>query len=186
MSTAHTRRRSKALARRDALHNYSLHFGPNMTPMVDVVMVILIFFMASAAFMGDEWFLRTAIPFEAGRGTATNKPNDPLALPPTRLDVQLDVDRNGQTIVTVLDLKEAPLQAFLDRVATFPQSKETSEMEVVIRAAGAVPYRDVVRAHSACDAAGIVKVGISVKRAPASAPAGAGGGAGVTPPGGAR
>jgi len=37
-----------------------------MTPMVDVVMVILIFFMASAAFLGAEWFLKAAIPSKRG------------------------------------------------------------------------------------------------------------------------
>lgn len=175
MSLSHTRRRSKALRRRDALHNYSMHFGPNMTPMVDIVMVILIFFMASAAFMGDEWFLRAAIPFEMGRGSVLNKPNDPLALPPERLDVIMDVDRAGNTIVTVLDLKEAPLQQFLDRLAGFPRTTQTAAMEVNIRPTGAVPYRDVVRVHSACDEAGIVKVGISAKRLKAPA-AGASGG----------
>ena len=30
---------------RTALRQWELRFGPNMTPMVDVVMVILIFFM---------------------------------------------------------------------------------------------------------------------------------------------
>lgn len=169
MSLGHARK-SRALQRRDALHGYSMHFGPNMTPMVDIVMVILIFFMASAAFMGDEWFLRAAIPFEAGRGSDVKKPNDPLALPPTRLDVVMDVDRAGRSIVTVLDLKEASVDTFLDRVSQFPRSKETADMEVVIRPTGAVPYRDVVRVHSACDAAGIVKVGISVKRATAAKP----------------
>ena len=126
MSLSHTRRRSRSLRRRDALHNYSMHFGPNMTPMVDIVMVILIFFMASAAFMGDEWFLRAAIPFEAGRGTALNKPNDPLALPPERLDVLMDVDRQGNTIVTVLDLQDAPMQQFLNRLAGFPRTAQTA------------------------------------------------------------
>lgn len=43
--------------RRGAADRASLHLGPNMTPMVDVVMVILVFFMASAAFVGPEWFL---------------------------------------------------------------------------------------------------------------------------------
>ena len=48
------------------------HFGPNMTPMVDVVMVILIFFMASAAFVGEEWFLFAAIPVQAAPGQAAS------------------------------------------------------------------------------------------------------------------
>src|SRR5256885_8124330 len=70
--------------RRSALHAWELNYGPNMTPMVDVVMVILIFFMASASFAGSEWFLKTAIPKQ---GTAeapkADKP-DPFKLPPAR------------------------------------------------------------------------------------------------------
>ena len=71
--------------KRNAQALYDLHYGPNMTPMVDVVMVILIFFMSFAAFLGNEWFLRGAIPFDAGRGSNTSKPNDPLAVPETKL-----------------------------------------------------------------------------------------------------
>lgn len=33
-----------------------------MTPMVDVVMVILVFFMVSAAFLGPEWLLGSLVP----------------------------------------------------------------------------------------------------------------------------
>jgi biopolymer transport protein ExbD len=48
---------------------YEAHAGPNMTPMVDVVMVILIFFMTSAAILGPEWFLATSLPPARERGT---------------------------------------------------------------------------------------------------------------------
>lgn len=155
--------RHRALRRRDALHAHSMHFGPNMAPMVDVVMVILIFFMASAAFLGNEWFLRAAIPFEAGRGTSPRKPNDPTALPPVRMDVFLDVDSQGQTVVTFLgDLQRAPLEAFFARIAQFKQDRTAGDLEVTIRPTPQVPYADVVRVHAACDAAGIYKLGIGV------------------------
>lgn len=157
----------RALRRRGALHTHSMHFGPNMAPMVDVVMVILIFFMASAAFLGSEWFLRAAIPFEAGRGGSRTKPNDPTALPPNRVDVVLDVDATGQTVVTFLQLNRAPLDAFFTRIAEFRNDKLAGEMEVTIRPTPRVPYADVVRVHAACDAAGIYKLGIGVSR-PAS------------------
>lgn len=158
--------------RRNALHGWTLHFGPNMTPMVDVVMVILIFFMASAAFLGSEWFLRAAIPFEAGRGTSAAKPNDPLELPPVRLEVVMGVDPKGNTVVSFLDLKQVPMDQFLARIAQLPRDEQTRKLEVVIKPTPQVPYRDVVRAHAACDEAGIYKVGIGVTRtaAPAAPP----------------
>lgn len=148
--------------RRNALNQHSLHFGPNMTPMVDIVMVILIFFMASAAFLGGEWYLKAAIPFQAGRGTNTSKPNDPNAPPPLKLDIALDSDANGNTVVTFLELKQAPLQQFLDRIAQFKSDPKAGEIEVVIRPTPRANYSDVVRVHAACDESGIYKVGIGV------------------------
>ncbi|MEZ6319152.1 MAG: biopolymer transporter ExbD [Phycisphaerales bacterium] len=63
------RRIEKPFRERGALAVHELHFGPNMTPMVDVVMVILIFFMASTALLGPEWFIRAHVPGDqAGAG----------------------------------------------------------------------------------------------------------------------
>lgn len=171
MSTSRRRRRESVLRRRDALHNYTLHFGPNMTPMVDIVMVILIFFMATAAFMGSEWYLKAAIPFEAGRGTSVNKPNDPLAIPLKPLEVMMDADAGGRTVINFLELQRVGVDEFIARISQFPRNQTTSELEVVIKPMPRVPYADVVRVHAACDAAGIYKVGITVPRKTDPAPA---------------
>ncbi|MCC6321383.1 MAG: biopolymer transporter ExbD [Phycisphaerales bacterium] len=171
-SASSSSRRRRGLRRRDALHMHSLHFGPNMTPMVDIVMVILIFFMASAAFLGNEWFLKAAIPFEAGRGRSPDKKNDPLALPPTRTDILLDVDAQGRTTVTLgTGLQRASIDEFLAYIERFRADKAAGEIEVVIRPSSKVPYADVVRVHAACDDVGIYKVGIGVARTAGSAPA---------------
>jgi biopolymer transport protein ExbD len=149
--------------RRDALHRWSLHFGPNMTPMVDVVMVILIFFMASAAFMGEEWFLRAAIPIPAPAGRAAERPL--LEPPPLRIDVSLDADEQGRTIASsvALQIEPGPLERVLERFASFPKNEVTAGLEVLIKPSARAPYRDVVRIHEACEAVGIVKVGIGVR-----------------------
>jgi biopolymer transport protein ExbD len=170
-SASSSRRRRGGLRRRDALHMHSLHFGPNMTPMVDIVMVILIFFMASAAFLGNEWFLKAAIPFDAGRGKSPDKKNDPLALPPTRTDILLDIDQQGRTVVTLgAALQRASVEQFIAYIARFKSDKGAGDIEVVIRPSSKVPYPDVVRVHAACDDVGIYKVGIGVAK-PATAPA---------------
>lgn len=160
------RRSVKHFRRRNALHAYSLHFGPNMTPMVDVVMVILIFFMAFAAFMGNEWFLRAAIPFQSGRGTDPSKRNDPLAPPPTRLPVALDADDQGHTVVSFLRFSRVSMAEFEQRLGEFPRSEATRNIEVLLMPTARVPYADVVRAHAACDAVGIYKVGYGVAGGP--------------------
>lgn len=161
------RRRKRGMRKRSALAMHSLHFGPNMTPMVDVVMVILIFFMASAAFLGAEWFLKAAIPFQSGRGSNPNLTNDPLALPPQRVEVVLDVDVAGITIVSFLKFNRISVDEFEQQIAGLPAGEATRSLEVILRPTARVPYRDVVRAHAACDAAGIFKVGYGITR-PAS------------------
>lgn len=157
------RRRSGRFERRDALHGWTLHFGPNMTPMVDVVMVILIFFMASAAFFGSEWFLRAAIPPEqSGRGAAAAR-RDPMELPPVRLTVNLDVS-DGKVIATFLEITKGGLDEVVKRIEAMPAGPETEKLEVLVRATGSVPYRDVIRVHEALERAGIKKVGLGVGR----------------------
>jgi len=164
-STRRERRRRRAgrFERRDALHGYSLHFGPNMTPMVDVVMVILIFFMASAAFFGSEWFLRAAIPPEAGGRGAAAARRDPLELPPMRLTVSLDVS-DGRVIATFIEINKGGLDEVVKRIEAMPPGPETEKIEVLVRATGPVPYRDVIRVHEALERAGIKKVGLGVGR----------------------
>ena len=138
--------------------------------MVDVVMVILIFFMATAAFMGDEWFLKAAIPTAPGPA-ASSTPKDPLELPPVRLNVPLELDDSGATLVSFLDLKRAPIDAFVQRLERLPKGKETETLEVLILPAANVPYRDVVRVHEACESRGIVNIGIGVRPRSATRPA---------------
>lgn len=164
-ATPSPRRRSgrRGFRRRGALDQHSLHFGPNMTPMVDIVLVILIFFMATAAFMGSEWFLRAAIPFQAGRGNNATKPNDPLAPPPSKMDIVLDVDpATNQTVVSFLSFSRVSMEQFEQRIATFPDGDATRNIQVLIKPTRAVPYKDIVRTHAACDAKGISKVGYGV------------------------
>ena len=157
-------RRAHGFRRRDALHSWTLHFGPNMTPMVDVVMVILVFFMASAAFLGSDWFLKAGVIAESAPGAA----GSPAAPPPDfkpdpltqRVDVRLDLDAQGHTVATALDLVKAPLEKLVERVKAMPPGDSTTRLEMIIRPAAQVPYKDVVKLHEACYAVGIAKVGL--------------------------
>ncbi|HVZ94857.1 MAG TPA: biopolymer transporter ExbD [Phycisphaerales bacterium] len=154
---------SGGFTRRDALHTHSLHFGPNMTPMVDVVMVILVFFMASAAFIGSDWYLRAALVPDAQKRAATTTTTpapDPLA---QRIEILLDVNEAGDTVVTGMDFQRAPLVDFLERMRNLPKGDATSKLQVVIRPAFAVPYEDAVKAHEACRSGGIWKVGLGTR-----------------------
>jgi biopolymer transport protein ExbD len=147
------------LRARSARALYEQHAGPNMTPMVDVVMVILIFFMASTAFLGPEWFLRSALP--------TPGPADASASPPTRVRVRL-VAQAGETaaVVTVNDepsLAAMPLEgaeALLAARAGATGGTGAAGLVVLVEPEPAASYDAVVRIHEACARLGVTRVGL--------------------------
>ena len=67
--------------------------GPNMTPLVDVVMVILIFLMLAGSFGGDSSFLlsKQAIK-KSGGAKAQLKPGE---VPDTPIEIRVDNSRDG-------------------------------------------------------------------------------------------
>jgi biopolymer transport protein ExbD len=147
---------------------YEAHFGPNMTPMVDVVMVILVFFMASSAILGPEWFVRAALPVAAPARA------DPAA-PDRSVRVRIAVLRGEGGAVLLAasywsrppnlpDLPEPPapggpeaLGAFLAALAA---RADLSELAAVIEPGPGVPYEAVVAAHDAAARAGVRKTGL--------------------------
>jgi len=156
--------------RRGALHQWELHFGPNMTPMVDVVMVILIFFMASTAFLGPEWFLKAHVtPEEAAAGARITDRR--FELPEVQLHVRLRVE-GGVTLANAFgreDLAMDELESMAAEVARdiVPEAPASSDPEdaggeplVIIAPEPDVPYNDVVRAHDACTRAGFRRVAL--------------------------
>lgn len=147
---------NKPFRRRDARHTWEMHFGPNMTPMVDVVMVILIFFMASATFAGAEWFLKAGLPKE---GASQKQGSDPLALPPARFEVVLSSEA-GRTVARGQGIGECDMAALPARLAELVKGLSAEEVVVIIRPEAGVAYPDVIRAHDAATAAGVKKVGV--------------------------
>ena len=63
----------------------SYHAGPNMTPLVDVVMVILIFLMLAGSFGTAEHFMVSKLP----TGIGVPAPIDPGKSPPVLIDVNI-------------------------------------------------------------------------------------------------
>jgi len=60
--------------------------GPNMTPLVDVVMVILIFLMLAGSFAANQRYLMSDIPIGA---KGAGGPQEHSGVIPTRLEVRL-------------------------------------------------------------------------------------------------
>lgn len=145
-----------SLRRRGALQVWQGRFGPNMTPMVDIVLVILIFFMAGTTLVSPEWFLRTE-SFKRGRAPGEA---DPFELPPVWLTIALSLGPDGKSIYTGLGDAPHAIDTFAARIADFAKGTPTGRIIVVVSPASDVPYSDVITIHEACAAAGIERVGI--------------------------
>src|SRR6185295_13879486 len=79
--------------------------GPNMTPLVDVVMVILIFLMLAGKFGGSEHFLVSNLPFtQKGAG---GKPPPPGFIPDEPLDIRVDSPTPDRFVARAGDIQVA-------------------------------------------------------------------------------
>ncbi len=158
--------RSRPFRMRNARANYDSHHGPNMTPMVDVVMVILIFFMASTAILGPEWFLRSGL---ASRATAA------ATSPDTDIRVRLELRREaGETATRVVlrergttlgtqtpEQVEIPFGQVREALSKRAERHGTINLVVLIDAGDLVPYDQVVQVHEWCAGLGIQRVGLA-------------------------
>lgn len=146
---------SRSFRRRNALHQWHLHFGPNMTPMVDVVMVILVFFMASTAFIGPEWLLRIGLAEQAD----AERPG--FRLGPAELVVRLAVV-DGQVRLDGLGLSAASIDALESQAQAAAETlgPALDQTQVVLEPDDAVPYDAVVQAQERLVLAGFQHIAI--------------------------
>lgn len=106
--------------------------GPNMTPLVDVVMVILIFLMLAGSFGMSEHFLQSKTPIHAkgGGGVAP----EPGWVPPTL--VEINVNSSGDALMPNGEKVRDPeifRQRMETRLAEFKGAgKKVSELEVIL------------------------------------------------------
>lgn len=160
--------------KRSALAMYQSHYGPNMTPMVDVVMVILVFFMASAAILGPDWFLKAALPRQAAgpvdedtmtRVRLTLRAVDGV----TRVDSSIRRPGAGGAASADGGIRELSGAAATDVGAWLREllagagsagAVKVESLVIVIDPAADVPYADVVAVHEACQAAGVTKIAL--------------------------
>ena len=156
------------LRRRRALDVATLYSGPNMTPMVDVVMVILVFFMVSAAFLGPEWLLSSLVPQLAEKPAAATSgagagPRDPFEVPPVRFTIDLKRQPDGSVVATGGEKTDASIEDVVSSLKTMIKDAG-SNVEVLVKPGVGVPWGAVVRTHELCNQAGITRVGPETKR----------------------
>jgi biopolymer transport protein ExbD len=144
-------------SRRGVLKKMATHVGPNMTPMVDVVMCILIFFMLGTSLAMPELLLKSntaAIDKEAlgAQGAALKLPAVPLRITLTRGDGGTLVQAFGETPMAMSKIGDADQKLNEALYAKLAARRKTisDEIQVLIVPSKEVPWQDVVTIYDQC------------------------------------
>lgn len=122
----------------------------NLTPMVDVIFQLLIFFMVSAKFSEMDKKVDVRVP------QVSNSQSLPTA--PTRYVVQ--VQRDGSL---TFNNQPTTLDNLTDELRAARKTK--TDLNVIVRGDADGPLQHVASVLTACRAAGVADVGISVRAA---------------------
>lgn len=122
----------------------------NLTPMIDVVFLLIVFFMVATKFTELERDIELELPEVSQAQTLTAKPEAR----------QVVVLASGQIL---LDGEEVDAGQLTRQLAA--AREEYSALSVVIRGAGDGLYQNVAEALAACKEAHITNVNLSVKLA---------------------
>ena len=123
----------------------------NMTPMIDIVFLLIIFFMVGTKFTEMEKKIDLTVPDVVDRGTLT-------AAPARRI---VNVYRDG---TITLDREEVTLDEMTRRLAH--ARGQYSDLGVLVRADHKGEVGPVARVLGACVQAGIQRTAISVRPVP--------------------
>ncbi len=135
--------------------------GPNMTPLVDVVMVILIFLMLAGQFGGAEHFLTSNVPMATGPGTPVTAVaiDEPIEIRIDSPSPDRFIARTGNiTATTAPQLTEALTHLRKNLNAA---GKKTSDLQLKLVPARDVKFEHVVAVHEASMNAAFEKIGFA-------------------------
>lgn len=120
----------------------------NMTPMIDIVFLLIIFFMVGTRFSDLERKLGLQVPEVTDHGALT-------AAPERRV---INVYRDGRI---ELDDQPVTLEVLRDRLDN--ARRQYAELGVLVRGDGTGPYQNVAAVLNACSQAGIRDLNLSVQ-----------------------
>ncbi len=120
----------------------------NLTPMIDIVFLLIIFFMVGTKFSERERNIPLQLPEVYDRGTLT-------AAPAQRI---INVYRDSRI---TLDRTEVSLKELTEQLAA--ARSQYPELDVLIRGDARVEHQHVVAVLNACKQVGIQNLGVSVQ-----------------------
>ncbi|MCC7406516.1 MAG: biopolymer transporter ExbD [Phycisphaeraceae bacterium] len=135
----------------------------NLTPMIDMVFQLLIYFVVTAGFVADEGALTTSMPRETGESKAVAAlPREPLRILLQKIPtgVTMRLENAGQTVTDV-----RALTGLLEAVQWNPDKSRAGafrpEHPVRVEVGRDVPWEAVVNALGAAAAADYTRVEIA-------------------------
>jgi biopolymer transport protein ExbD len=120
----------------------------NLTPMIDVVFLLIIFFMVATKFSELERNIDLEVPEVASAGTDRT--------PPTPRTVAVYADGRIE-----LDGQQATLQELRNQLAA--SRGQDPDLNVVVRGDGQCDFQHIASAMAACRDAGVRELGITVR-----------------------
>ena len=141
--------------------------GPNMTPMVDIVMVILIFLMLAGSFVGAEHYLVSNLPFSQSGAGDTKVP--PGFIPDEPIEIRVDSAGPGLFLATAGKIKTGDAATLTERLRRMRldlngAGKSNDQIQVKISPAKNVKYDQLVKVYEAALSAGYKKVAFARSR----------------------
>ena len=124
----------------------------NVTPLVDVMLVLLIIFMISAP------LLTVGVPVELPKTEASAVPTD-------NTPITLSIDQNGAIF---LDKTPTEYDTLAQSVAEAVGDAQKDEKPIFVRADGRAPYQAVARVMARLSANGFTKLNLITDTAPDS------------------
>jgi len=120
-------------------------FTLNLTPMIDVVFLLLIFFMVATTFLDPEREIGIDLP-EAESGVASEVDDD---------EVIVNIMADGSLFLSGEPIDDAGLTAALDRAA-----RNNPETPVTIRGDANASHKHIVRVMDACGQARLTNLSV--------------------------
>ncbi len=126
----------------------------SLTPLIDVVFLLLIFFLVTSEFEEEERRLDIVLPTATSAVPMTSKPRE----------VVVDIDNEGELYLSgkVTDLSE--LQSYLEAAVSNNPTNQT----VIIRADRNTAFQPVVSVMDVCNRTGVSNYSVTTKEGPES------------------
>ena len=131
--------------RRSARSTLSLRHEINVTPFVDVMLVLLIIFMVSAPMMQ----VSVPVTLPQGGSGASTEVDDPIIL---------TIDAQEKLFLKDLPIEQAPLLTYLASLPTGSESK------IYLRGERSIPYNAIIKVMNLLKSAGFSQIHLVVEQ----------------------